>query len=71
MKIVYSPHALKRLKQRKILVVEVLKTLKNPDNEFDSARNRKIVNKRFSRRTLEIVYVIENKTLIIITLYYL
>jgi len=69
MQLKYSPHAKKRLRQRKISKILVLKTLANPDKKVLSYRNRFIVNKKFKSYTLEIVYVIEDGQIEVITLY--
>lgn len=71
MKIQYSPHAKKRQKERKVVASEVLSTVTNPDNLVYGDRNRIIANKKFKSYTLEVVYVVEHKQIIIITLYYL
>lgn len=46
-------------------------TLVEPDNKVYSERNRIVSNKRFKDYTLEVVYVVENNQIVIITLYYL
>ncbi|MEK7617711.1 MAG: DUF4258 domain-containing protein [Patescibacteria group bacterium] len=75
MRIKYSPHARKRLRERKINQDEVLIVLHHPGNKIYASRNRSrnriIANKKFNSYTLEVVYVIENEQTIIITLYYL
>lgn len=71
MQIKYSPHAKKRFVERKIIGAEVMLTLVEPDNKVYSERNRIVANKRFKDYTLEVVYVIENNQIVIITFYYL
>ena len=71
MKVLYSPHAKKRLLDRKISGAEVLLTLFEPDNQVYAERSRIIANKKFKSYTLEVVYVVEDNDIIIVTLYYL
>ncbi len=71
MKIKYSPHAKKRLKERKINKSGVTLVLTKPDNKVFGGRNRIIVNRKFKDYTLEAVYVIEGGEIIVITLYYI
>jgi hypothetical protein len=66
-----SPHAKKRIKERKVKKSEIAQALARPDRTTYGDRNRIIVNKKFNQKILEIVYVIENKGIIVITLYYL
>jgi hypothetical protein len=67
----YSDHAEKRVNLRNIKKSQVIKTIKFPDNKVGSFKGRIVVNKKFFKQTLEIVYVEENSKIIIITLYYL
>jgi len=71
MEIIYSPHAQKRLRERKISKVVVVLAVQNPDNQLLGERNRVIVQKHFGTRTLEVIYVVEANKIVIITLYYL
>jgi hypothetical protein len=71
MKIKLSPHSKKRIKQRKIKVAEIRLTLISPDRKFFVGRNRIIVRKKIRQKELEVIYVIENRTIVIVTLYYL
>lgn len=71
MKIIYSPHAKKRLRERKISKATVILAIKDPDKELLGDRNRIITRRRFGNRILEVIYVKENNQIIITTLYYL
>jgi hypothetical protein len=66
-----SSHAKKRIKERKVRKSEIAQVLARPDRTTYGDRNRIIVNKKFNQKILEIVYVIESKEIIVITLYYL
>lgn len=71
MKIIYSPHAQKRLWERKISKDAVFLTIQSPDQQTLADRGRMIVRKNLGNRILEVIYVIENNKIIVITLYYL
>lgn len=71
MKIKYSPHAKKRLRQRRISKIQVQLTLADPDTTASVDRNRLIARKKLNGKTLEVIYVKEKDAIIIITLYYL
>lgn len=65
--IIFTAHALVKLEQRNIRKELVLKTVKNPDYEFRSQSNRKIIYKKFSKRYFKVVFKKESKNIIIIT----
>jgi len=69
MEIIYSPHAKKRLRERKISKTAVILAINNPDKELLGDRNRIIARRRFGNRILEVIYVKENNQIVIITLY--
>jgi len=71
MKIQYSPHAKKRLKQRGITKDQARLAVLNSDYAQQTDRNRIIARKKLNGKTLEIIYVKENGKIIVITLYYL
>lgn len=71
MKFLLSPHAKKRKRERKIDKAEIQKTLLKPDNLAYADRGRVVVSKKFNQRILEVIYVVENKKIVIVTLYYL
>lgn len=71
MKIVFSDHAKKQRIERKIPIKNVLETIKNPQNKFNSFRNRQLFQRKFGDKILEVVTAPEEKTTIIVTQYYL
>ncbi|MDO8514873.1 MAG: DUF4258 domain-containing protein [bacterium] len=71
MKIVFSDHAKARLKQRKILRKFIAETVNNPDNASLSYRGRRTFRKQICDRIIEVVAIIEDKSLVIVTAYYL
>ena len=71
MEIIYSSHAQKRMRERKISKTDVVLTIRDPNKQTSADRNRIIIQKKFGIRTLELIYVIENSKIIVITLYYL
>lgn len=71
MKIIFSDHAKSQRIERKISKKFVLETVKNPQTRLKSFRNRTLLQKRFSDKILEVVTVIEDNNLVIITQYWL
>lgn len=70
MKIKYSPHATLRIRQRYVSKEQVRLAILDPDSVTHVSRNRLIVRKKLNGKTLEIIYVIENNQIVIITLYH-
>ncbi len=68
--IIFTKHAITRMKERNVLKKDIEKVIKNPDY-IQGDNNRVIVNKRLNRKTLEVVFVKENKKIIILTCYFL
>lgn len=71
MKIVFSSHSKEQNKIRKIPVSKIKQTLLNPDKIIKSYRDRKLYQKSFGSKMVEVVVKIEDETLIVITQYYL
>jgi len=70
-KIVYSKHALQRIKERKISKLEISRALKKPLGSKISYKERIVISKVTGRKILEIVTKVEGNDIIIITAYYL
>lgn len=68
--IIFTKHAINRLKERGILKSDIVKALENPDY-IKRDNNRIIANKKLNKKTLELVFVKENHKTIILTCYYL
>lgn len=71
MSIKYSDHAGKQIKERKISVNIVNETVKNPERKLVSSRNRKLRQRQFGSKILEVVTVTEGSRITVITAYYL
>lgn len=72
MKIVYSPHARKRMRLRGIRASDIQTVIKAPNKVFYSApRHRYIVSKHLREKELEVVYTIESLKIIVITTYFI
>lgn len=71
MKIIYSDHAKQQRIERKINQKAIIATIKNPDSQETSFRNRQLFRKRFGDKILEVVVTKENDNLIIVTEYFL
>jgi hypothetical protein len=71
MKIEFSDHAKDRIKERKISISIVIKTIKNPEQIENSFKNRKLFRRNFRGKTLEIVVIKEKELYTVVTAYYL
>ena len=72
MEVSFSKHALEQLEIRSIITkVMVLDTLTNSDEVLESYRGRKVYRKKIGEEYLEVVTVIEDNKLIVVTQYIL
>ena len=71
MKIVFSDHARKQNLIRKIPKKNILETIKNPEENLKSFRNRRLLRKAFGGKILEVVATLDEKILVVITQYWL
>lgn len=69
--IIFSEHAKQQNERRKIPVEFIYQAIDDPDQELPSYKDRKLVQKSFGDKILEVVIVKENDTIIVITQYYL
>ncbi len=65
--IIFTQHALLKLRQRNIKKILVVKALKNPDKIFQSYNNRIIALKKFRKIYLKVIFRKESKDIIVIT----
>lgn len=68
--IIFTQHALLKLKQRGIAKSLVIEAIKLPDYKLLSYGERKITYKKFGKLYLKVIYKKENKDFIIITQYW-
>ena len=66
-----SDHAKKQRIERKIPLEQILKTVKNPNNRAKSFKNRRLLQRDFGGKILEVVTTNEEDSTIVITEYYL
>lgn len=71
MKIIFSDHAKKQYKERKIARKYILETVKNPQKKIKSFKNRQLFQRKFGNKILEAVIIKEDCDIIIITEYWL
>ena len=71
MSIKYSDYARNQIKEGKIQVIIVGQTVKNPERKLASSRNRKLRQRQFGSKILEVVTVTEGSRITVITAYYL
>ncbi|MDO8551307.1 MAG: DUF4258 domain-containing protein [bacterium] len=67
MKITFSQHALLKLAERNLSQEFVIKTIKDPDFILPSRGNRERAYKRFRNNYLEVIFVKERESTIVIT----
>jgi hypothetical protein len=68
--IIFTKHALLKLKQRRISKEAVAETLKSPDYTCSGYSERTIGYKKFDTLYLKVIYKIENHNVIVITQYW-
>lgn len=71
MSIEFSDHAIEQIKARKIPRKRVLITVRQYENKLKSSRNRRLRQKRFGSKILEVVTVTDGSRITVITAYYL
>ena len=71
MPIVFSEHAKKQLKERDISRERTIDAVNNPDRTLASLKSRRLRQRRFGDRILEVVTVTEGSRITIVTVYYL
>ena len=67
----FSNHAKEQYKKRKIPKRQIVRTVENPEKLFKSFRRRTVRQRRFGEKILEVVTIIENEKIVVITQYYL
>lgn len=71
MPIVFSDHAEEQLKQRSIAKKITMETVGSPDVLVTSFKNRRLRQKRFGGKILEVVTITEGSRITVVTAYYL
>lgn len=71
MRIIFSGHANNQRSERKIPKKYILQTIKNPENNLESFKNRRLLQRQFGGRILEVVTIKEEDVLTVITEYWL
>jgi hypothetical protein len=69
--IIFTDHALRRMKERKVLKRQVVGLLKSPDSVVIEEDKLKSFQKKFGRKVLEVIAEVNKNKIIIITLYWL
>lgn len=65
--IIFTQHALLKLKQREIKRNLVLETLKNPEKILSSRNDREIAFRKFGKLYLKVVFRKEQNNIVVIT----
>ena len=69
--IIFTAHARKRMRERKISKSQVIATVENPESAKPQDNNLKILQKRFSTKVFELVIESGKNKVIVVTLYWL
>ncbi|MDP3934966.1 MAG: DUF4258 domain-containing protein [Candidatus Giovannonibacteria bacterium] len=69
--IIFTDHALRRMRERKISKAQVSMVLEHPESAESEEGNIKILRKKFENRALEIVIETGKNKIIVVTLYWL
>ena len=69
MQVVFSDHALARIKERHISKLQVYATIKNPEVKTESYKDRLIYKRQFESKTLEVVAKKEVVSIVVISAY--
>ncbi|OGF61924.1 hypothetical protein A2926_00360 [Candidatus Giovannonibacteria bacterium RIFCSPLOWO2_01_FULL_44_40] len=69
--IIFTNHALKRMRERKVSRAQVLETIKNPEIEIVEDGNIKLARRGFAGKSLEVAIENGGNKTIVITLYWL
>jgi len=67
----FSQHGLEQIRRRGISKTRVKKAIQKADNQQATFKGRRIFQKRFGKKLLEVVVIEEAEKLVIITAYYL
>lgn len=71
MPIVFSDHAKFQFKKRRISQKRIFETIKNPQEAIVSFKNRRLRQRQFGDKILEVVTINEGSRITVITAYYL
>lgn len=71
MPIKFSEHAKEQLEERYISTKRTIETVKNPDVILESFKNRRLRQRRFGDKILEVVTITEGSRITVVTSYYL
>lgn len=71
MPIVFSDHAKKQLKERYVSEKRIIEAVRDPNKVLSSFKNRRLRQRRFGDRILEVVTVTEGSRITVVTVYYL
>ena len=69
--IVFSAHAVQRIRARKISRLLVVETIKHPQKIISGNRGRKLRQRKFGDKILEVITITEGSDIIIVTQYWL
>jgi len=71
MPIIFSKHAKKQLEERYISKKRTIEAIKNPERMLESFKNRRLRQRRFGDKILEVITITEGSRISVVTAYYL
>ena len=69
--LIYTDHALKRMRERKVSKAQIIAAIENPESTELQENSIQIIRKKFSGKILELVLETGKNKLIVVTLYWL
>ncbi|KKT42037.1 hypothetical protein A2W54_03325 [Candidatus Giovannonibacteria bacterium RIFCSPHIGHO2_02_43_13] len=69
--IIFTNHAKKRMRERKILKSQIIAAIENPESAESQENDLKILRRKFGDKILELVIESGKNKVIVVTLYWL
>lgn len=70
MRVIFSEHALRKIKERDLNKMKIIETIESPDYHEFTNGNRQLAEKNFGKLNLRVIFCQENSFIIIITAYW-
>ncbi|MDP2951065.1 MAG: DUF4258 domain-containing protein [bacterium] len=68
---IFTKHAKKRILERGIFTQDIKRAFENPDRVSKDFDGKMVLKKRLNGKTIEIIYIVKNDKIIVITCYFL
>ena len=70
MRIIFSIHALYKIKERNLSKEQIIETINSPDHQEFTRDDRRLAEKNFGKMNLRVIFCQEDKVITIITAYW-